>query len=317
MQNSYNCKVKFEKHIDLKSAVLQPFRLPGIDESIKFYIKREDKFHPAISGNKWRKLKYNLLEAKEQNKKTLLTFGGAYSNHIYATASAGKIFGFETIGIIRGEEHLPLNPTLTFAKENGMKLVYVSRSEYRRRYDEDYIQEIYNEFGNVYLIPEGGTNLLALKGAAEIVNDIDTGFNYICSACGTGGTLAGIIAGLNGKNYAIGFPVLKGGAFLKENISQLLRDFTGKEYFNWHLETNYHTGGYAKINRELIEFIFEFENLNGVKLDPVYTGKMMYGIYDLALNNRFEKGSTVIAVHTGGLQGIEGMKPKIEKLMNN
>jgi len=317
LQNSYNCKVKFEKHIDLKSAVLQPFRLPGIDESIKFYIKREDKFHPAISGNKWRKLKYNLLEAKEQNKKTLLTFGGAYSNHIYATASAGKIFGFETIGIIRGEEHLPLNPTLTFAKENGMKLVYVSRSEYRRRYDEDYIQEIYNEFGNVYLIPEGGTNLLALKGAAEIVNDIDTGFNYICSACGTGGTLAGIIAGLNGKNYAIGFPVLKGGAFLKENISQLLRDFTGKEYFNWHLETNYHTGGYAKINRELIEFIFEFENLNGVKLDPVYTGKMMYGIYDLALNNRFEKGSTVIAVHTGGLQGIEGMKPKIEKLMNN
>lgn len=309
--------MKFEKHIDLKSAVLQPFRLPGIDESIKFYIKREDKFHPAISGNKWRKLKYNLLEAKEQNKKTLLTFGGAYSNHIYATASAGKIFGFETIGIIRGEEHLPLNPTLTFAKENGMKLVYVSRSEYRRRYDEDYIQEIYNEFGNVYLIPEGGTNLLALKGAAEIVNDIDTGFNYICSACGTGGTLAGIIAGLNGKNYAIGFPVLKGGAFLKENISQLLRDFTGKEYFNWHLETNYHTGGYAKINRELIEFIFEFENLNGVKLDPVYTGKMMYGIYDLALNNRFEKGSTVIAVHTGGLQGIEGMKPKIEKLMNN
>ncbi len=309
--------MEFEKHIDLKSAVLQPFRLPGIDESIKFYIKREDKFHPAISGNKWRKLKYNLLEAKEQNKKTLLTFGGAYSNHIYATASAGKIFGFETIGIIRGEEHLPLNPTLTFAKENGMKLVYVSRSEYRRRYDEDYIQEIYNEFGNVYLIPEGGTNLLALKGAAEIVNDIDTGFNYICSACGTGGTLAGIIAGLNGKNYAIGFPVLKGGAFLKENISQLLRDFTGKEYFNWHLETNYHTGGYAKINRELIEFIFEFENLNGVKLDPVYTGKMMYGIYDLALNNRFEKGSTVIAVHTGGLQGIEGMKPKIEKLMNN
>ncbi len=308
--------MNFEKHINLKAAVLERIKLPGINNSVRFYIKREDKFHTAISGNKWRKLKYNLIEAKQQNKDTLLTFGGAYSNHIYATASAGRIFGFKTIGIIRGEEHLPLNPTLTFAKENGMEIHYVSRKEYRRRYDADFIESIYNKFGNIYLVPEGGTNLLAIKGAAEIVSDIDIDFDYICSACGTGGTLAGIISGLNGEKNAIGFPVLKGAGFLNRNIYNLVKEFTGKTFGNWKLELDYHFGGYAKINRELIDFINEFEKLNGIPLDPVYTGKMMYGIYDLAKNNRFENGATVIAVHTGGLQGIEGMKPKIAKILN-
>ncbi len=308
--------MNFEKHINLRAAKLEQVKLPGIDNSVRFYIKREDKFHHAISGNKWRKLKYNLIEAKKQNMDTLLTFGGAYSNHIYATASAGKLFGFKTIGLIRGEEHLPLNPTLTFAKENGMELHYVTRKEYRRRYDTDFIDEVYQRFGNIYLIPEGGTNLLALKGAAEIVNDIDIEFDYICSACGTGGTIAGIISGLKGKKNAIGFPVLKGASFLNQNISNLVKEFTGNAHENWKLELNYHFGGYAKINRELIYFIKEFENINGIKLDPVYTGKLMYGVYDLAKNNRFDKGSTVVTIHTGGLQGIEGMKPKIEKLMN-
>ncbi len=306
--------INFEKHIDTKAAVLEEIKFPGIKSGNRFYIKREDKFHHAISGNKWRKLKYNLIEAKRQGKETLLTFGGAYSNHIYATASAGNLFGFKTIGLIRGEEHLPLNPTLTFAKEIGMEIHYVNRSDYRKRYDNDFIEKIYEQFGDVYLIPEGGTNLLALKGAKEIVDDIEIDFDYICSACGTGGTIAGIISGLDNHKYAIGFPVLKGASFLERNITKLIKDFTGKEFNNWHLELNYHFGGYAKIKAELINFIEEFETLNGIKLDPVYTGKMMYGIFDLERKGYFKKGSTIIAIHTGGLQGIEGMKPKIEKL---
>jgi len=308
--------MNFESFIDVNAAVLQKIKLPGSEISTNIYIKREDKFHPAISGNKWRKLKYNLIEAKKQNKDTLLTFGGAYSNHVYATASAGKLFGFKTIGLIRGEEHLPLNPTLAFAVKNRMQLHYVNRTEYRRRYDSVFIEDVYKKFGDVYLIPEGGTNLLALKGAAEIIEDIDIDYDYICSACGTGGTLAGIIAGLNGNKKALGFPVLKGASFLNGNIKSLLEAYNGKSFDNWQLFLDYHFGGYAKINREIIDFIYEFEKLNGIKLDPVYTGKMMYGVYDLISKNYFKSGSTIIAIHTGGLQGIAGMKPKIEKLMN-
>ena len=308
--------MNFETYIDVNSARLEEIMLPGIDTSVKIYIKREDKFHLAISGNKWRKLKYNLIEAKKQNKDTLLTFGGAYSNHIYATASAGKLFGFKTIGFIRGEEHLPLNPTLAFAVKNRMQLHYVNRTEYRRRYDSDFIEDVYKKFGDVYFIPEGGTNLFALKGAAEIIDDINIDYDYICSACGTGGTLAGIIAGLNGNKKALGFPVLKGASFLNRNIKSLLEAYKGKSFDNWQLFFDYHFGGYAKINCELIDFIFEFEKLNGIKLDPVYTGKMMYGVYDLITKGYFKSGSTIVAIHTGGLQGIAGMTPKIEKLLH-
>jgi len=307
--------MNFENHINVNSAILEKIELPGIDTSIQVYIKREDKFHHAISGNKWRKLKYNLIEAKKKSKNTLLTFGGAYSNHIYATASAGKLFGFQTIGLIRGEEHLPLNPTLEFAVRNGMQLHYVNRTEYRRRYDFDFVKGVYKKFGDVYLIPEGGTNMLALKGAAEIIDDINIDYDFICSACGTGGTLAGIITGLNGNKKAIGFPVLKGASFLNDNIENLIKAYCSKSFDNWQLSLDFHFGGYAKINRELIDFIFEFEKLNEIKLDPVYTGKMMYGIYDLISKGYFKSGSTIIAIHTGGLQGIEGMKPKIEKLL--
>ena len=256
------------------------------------------------------------MKQKKQSKDTLLTFGGAYSNHIYATASAGKLFNFKTIGLIRGEEHLPLNPTLEFAVWNGMELHYVSRTNYRKRYDDDFIEEVYKNFGDIYLIPEGGTNLLALKGAAEIIEDINIDYDYICSACGTGGTLAGIVSGLNGRKEAVGFPVLKGASFLNRNIGNLITAYCSKSFDNWQLFLDYHFGGYAKINRRLIDFISEFEKLNGIKLDPVYTGKMMYGIYDLISKEYFKSGSTIIAIHTGGLQGIEGMKPKIEKILN-
>lgn len=300
--------------VNIENAVVERIQLPGADSEINIFIKREDLIHPAISGNKWYKLKYNLIKAKEENRGTLVTFGGAYSNHIYATASAGKAAGFNTVGIIRGEEHLPLNPTLKFAAENGMKLIYVSRAEYRRRYDPDYSDYLRDRFADSFIVPEGGTNPLAVKGASEIINNINIDFDYVCTACGTGGTLAGLVAGLNGKKQAFGFAVLKGAGFLNHNVKNLHLSFPGREYSNWQINLDYHFGGYAKITRELIEFMYEFEKLNGIKLDPVYTGKMMFGITDLVKKKFFKSGQTILAVHTGGLQGIEGMRPKIEKL---
>lgn len=300
---------------DIRKAVISKVELPSLNSAVNVFVKREDLIHPDVSGNKWYKLKYNLAKAREENYDTLLTFGGAYSNHIYSTAAAGNILGFKTIGIIRGEEHLPLNPTLNFAVENGMRLVYVSRSEYRKRYDEEFLNRLRGEYGKLYIIPEGGTNELAVKGAAEISAGIDMDFDYICTACGTGGTLAGIIAGLKGTKKALGFAVLKGASFLNENVKNLLMAYDGMGYGNWQINLDYHFGGYARINRELVEFIIQFEELNGFRLDPVYTGKMMFGIRDLTRKNFFQNGQTVLAVHTGGLQGIDGMKEKIEKIM--
>lgn len=298
-----------------KKAVLVPVKIPGIENSNNIFLKREDLIHPQISGNKWRKLKYNLIEAEKTGKKTLLTFGGAYSNHIYAVAAAGKEYGFNTIGIIRGEEYNPLNPTLQFASNCGMELHYLNRAAYKFRNDKKFQDELLDRFKDVYLIPEGGSNTLAVKGGLEIIDDIVAEFDYICCACGTGGTLAGLVAGLNGKNKALGFPILKGGGFLKEEVSNLIKSYNGKVYENWDLIVDYHFGGYAKINYELVEFINEFEKLNDIKLDPIYTGKMLYGIYDLIKKNFWDKDQKIIAVHTGGLQGIEGMKNKIQKIL--
>lgn len=297
------------------SAVISPIKLPGLEDYQNIFIKREDLIHPEISGNKWRKLKYNLLEAERLGKKTLLTFGGAFSNHIYAVAAAGEEYGFRTIGIIRGEEYNPLNPTLQFAINCGMKLHYLNRSAYRNRNDKKFQEELLKEFNSAYLIPEGGSNSFAVKGCAEIINDINIDFDYICCACGTGGTLAGIVAGLNDNKKALGFSVLKNGGFLKEDVKNLIQNYNGKTYGNWDINLDYHFGGYAKINYELISFINGFEKINSIKLDPIYTGKLMFGISDLIKQGFFKKEEKIIAVHTGGLQGIEGMKNKIEKVL--
>ncbi len=186
-----------------------------VSKDINLFLKREDLIHPEISGNKWYKLKYNLIEAKKNNIKKILTFGGAYSNHIYSTAAACNLFDFESIGIIRGEKHLPLNPTLKFASEHGMKLHYINRVTYRNKYTENLLSQFKKKFGNYYLIPEGGSNLLAVKGCSEIIETIKIPFDYICCPCGTGGTLSGLICGLNGNYNLIGFSVLKGAEFLK------------------------------------------------------------------------------------------------------
>ncbi len=267
------------------------------------YVKPEYLIHPHISGNKYRKLKYNLIAARHHKKETLLTFGGAFSNHIAAVASAGKEFGFSTIGVIRGEElmhQVEVNPTLKFAKQCGMVFKFISREDYKNKTAEVFTQNLKNEFGDFYLIPEGGTNLLAIKGCEEILVDDDNEFDYICCSVGTGGTISGLISSSLPNQKIIGFPALKGD-FLQEEISK----FATKS--NWKLMTDYHFGGYAKINTELISFINQFKDEYNIPLDPVYTGKMMFGIFDLIKKGFFPKSSKILAIHTGGLQGIEGM----------
>ena len=271
------------------------------------YLKPDYLNHPFISGNKYRKLKYNILEAEKLDKSILLTFGGAYSNHIAAVAAAGKEFGFKTIGVIRGDEladKISKNPTLTFAKQQGMEFYFISRESYREKTSETFIKGLKSKYGDFYLIPEGGTNNFAVKGCEEILTKADKTFDFICCSVGTGGTISGLINSSHSKQKILGFPALKGD-FLREEISK----FANKS--NWELIKDYHFGGYAKINTELISFINWFKVTNNIPLDPVYTGKMMFGIYDLMKQGYFPKGSKILAIHTGGLQGIEGMNAKL------
>lgn len=319
MENSLEC-IKLQPIIDREisedASILQNVKLPDTNKEYTLYLKREDLINPIISGNKWRKLKYNLKEADKLGEKKILTFGGAFSNHIHATAGAGKIFGFNTVGVIRGEEHLPLNPTLQFAADCGMKLFYLDRTTYRRKTDLKVLQSLKSKFGQFYLVPEGGTNQLAVKGASEIVKNLNADYDYILSACGTGGTLSGIICGLNGSKNIIGVPVLKGADFLNEDIAKYVKEFSGKNYSNWNLNLNYHFGGYAKITKELVKFIKDFESINYVQLDPIYTGKLLLAVQEMLNKNEFIENPIIIAIHTGGLQGIAGMKNRMDKLLS-
>jgi len=278
------------------------------DKEISLFIKREDELHPFISGNKYRKLKYNLEEALNQKNETLITFGGAYSNHIAAMAAAGFEHNFKTIGVIRGdelannlEEVIQKNATLKFASEHNMKFEFVSRSEYRTKTSVTFIRKLKEKFGDFYLIPEGGTNNLAVKGCEEILNEEDAKYDIVCLAVGTGGTISGIINSSKNHQKVMGFPALKGD-FLQHEINKYILK---KE--NWSLNTQYNFGGYAKITEELITFINKFKNETNIPIDPVYTGKMMFGIVDLVKKNYFKKGTKILVIHTGGLQGIEGM----------
>lgn len=266
-------------------------------------IKREDLIHPFVSGNKFRKLKYNLEEAKNQNQTKLLTFGGAFSNHIAAVAYAGMEYGFETIGIIRGEEvehKINKNPTLRFAQECGMKFEFVSRESYRNKENLDFIANLKYKYNNFYLIPEGGTNDFAVKGCEEILSESDAKYDFVCCCVGTGGTISGLINSSKSNQKIIGFSALKGD-FLRNEI----RKFAKKD--NWELCSEYHFGGYGRVTEELILFMNSFFEQNGILLDPVYTSKMVFGVMDLMNANYFPKKSKILMIHSGGLQGIEGM----------
>lgn len=275
-----------------------------IEKGVKLFIKREDLIHPIVSGNKWRKLKYNLKEASALGHDCLLTFGGAYSNHIAAVAGAGKESGFKTIGIIRGEAHSPLNPTLDFATASGMKLFYLDRVTYRNKKEPEFLKQLENEHDPFYLIPEGGTNELAIRGCEEIIKEITQPFDVLCCPVGTGGTISGLISGLNGRKKIIGFSALK-GEFPREEVNSLLKKYR-KSYSNWVINCDYHFGGYAKIKPELIDFILDFEAQHKIPIEPIYTGKMLYGIMDMIRKNEFKSGTTIVALHTGGLQGNAG-----------
>lgn len=282
------------------------------EKGIQLLVKRDDLLQLgddlAFCGNKWRKLQYNLLEARKKGIEQLLTFGGAYSNHIVATASAGRLFGFSTIGIIRGEQYPALNPSLQYARDNGMKLHYLKRSSFRNIEEPAFIDRLRVQFGEFYLLPLGGTNDLAIKGCMELVAEVRAQLSgvlpdYFCLSCGTGGTLTGIVAGLDGTAKTLGFSVLKGD-FLKHEVAEMLNDYCKKQYSNWDIHSDYHFGGFAKFPPDLIAFINGFKDEFQLPLDPVYTGKFFFGLFDLIGKGFFPKGSTVLAIHTGGLQGI-------------
>lgn len=288
----------------------QEIDLPILHEKeVRLVIKREDRIDDFVSGNKFRKLKYNFLRARQEEHKTLLTFGGAYSNHIAAVAKAGKLHEFKTIGVIRGEElasKIQNNPTLTFAVSCGMQLVFVSRTDYRRKNESDFLRDLMKQYGPMYVIPEGGTNDLAVRGCEEILHTKDFDFTHIATPVGTGGTIAGIVNCSKLGQQVLGFPALKGD-FLKADIS----NFTKKG--NWSLVSDYHFGGYAKVDEILINFINKFKKDTKIQLDPVYTGKMVFGLMDMIQKDHFSAGTSILAIHTGGLQGIAGMNEQLKK----
>lgn len=288
----------------------QPVELPILQEKqVSLAIKREDLIHPLISGNKFRKLKYNLLEAQKGGFDTILTYGGAFSNHIAATAYAGLESGFKTIGVIRGQElhdKWHENTTLKLAHEHGMQFHFISREEYRKKEKTVEVELLEALLGPFYRIPEGGSNALAVMGCEEILMKNDAPFDVICTSVGTGGTIAGLSNAANSNQRVLGFPALKED-FLKEDI----RKFAHKE--NWELQTNYHFGGYAKATQELIDFINEFKRETQIPLDPIYTGKLVFGILDMVKKDQFQPSTKILAVHTGGLQGIRGMNMKLKR----
>ncbi|MDM1492080.1 1-aminocyclopropane-1-carboxylate deaminase/D-cysteine desulfhydrase [Acinetobacter indicus] len=261
-------------------------------------IKRLDLIHPQISGNKFFKLKYNLLAARQQGFEKVLTFGGAYSNHIAATAFAAHKFGFQSLGMIRGEElaQRPFNPTLATAQQFGMQLEFISRNAYRQKDQPDFLQRLQQQYPDFYLIPEGGTNALAIQGCREILTAEDAQFDLICCAVGTGGTLAGLIEASQQHQQLLGFSALKGD-FLTQEVAQL----TTKR--NWRILDNYCCGGYAKTTPELIQFIQTFEQRYNIPLEQAYTGKMLRGIFDLIDQDKIGPDQKILLIHTGGLQG--------------
>ncbi len=265
---------------------------------------RLDTIDLYAGGNKLFKLKYNLEEAQKQDFKKILTFGGAWSNHLAAAAFMNND-PLPIIAVVRGEEPKAYSDTLKYCEEKGVELHFVSRSDYRNKTNENFIQELKNKFGEFYLLPEGGSNALAVKGCKEISNYIPIDFDYVCTPVGSGGTIAGITSALKPYQQALGFSVLKGADYLYDEVRNLIND---TEKTNFKIVTDYHFGGYAKTNTELLSFKSNFEKEFNIPLDYVYTAKMMFGIFDMIKNDSFKEDSTIVVIHTGGLQGNAGFE---------
>lgn len=274
-------------------------------QKLTLQIKRDDLIHPQISGNKWRKLKFNLRAMQQQGKTELLTFGGAFSNHIHATAAAGQLFGFKTHGIIRGPELDEHNPTLQYAKRCGMTLHPVNRITYRLRGESRYLAELQKQFPHAYILPEGGTNPAALLGCQELAQSLPTSDVIMCPT-GSGGTLAGLIEGSPHSTTVLGIAVLKQAEYLIDDIKQLSRK--ARQQKNWQLLLEHHDGGYGKFSHELWEFCQTFTQQHAIPLEPIYSGKMMYALWQLIEQGFFAEGTQIMAIHTGGLQGLDGLK---------
>jgi 1-aminocyclopropane-1-carboxylate deaminase/D-cysteine desulfhydrase-like pyridoxal-dependent ACC family enzyme len=284
----------------------QPLDHPLLEEKgIELAVKRLDLVHPLLSGNKFFKLKYNLEKAISGGFNQILTFGGAYSNHIYATAEAAKAANLNSIGIIRGEKVEPLNPTLAHAESLGMDLYFIDRSTYRLKMEASFLENLVEKFGEFYLIPEGGTNELAIRGTSEILELEDRSYSHVTTCIGTGGTFAGLLQTLTERQQLLGFSALKGD-FIHHEIKDLLKNHQISSEGDFQIFDQFHFGGYGKYNQELIDFIWWFFESFGIVLDPIYTGKMMAGIWKLISEDFFPVGSKILAIHSGGLQGNSG-----------
>ena len=293
--------------IDLPiNSPIEEIKHPDFEEKeVQVFVKRDDLIHPYISGNKWRKLKYILAEAEGKKQKHLVTFGGAYSNHLLATACAAAKFGFSSTGMVRGEKQN--NPTLLLCQLFGMKLEFIDRESYQ--YKRELFSKYFKQDLNAFFIDEGGAGEAAVKGCSELIDELTADYDHIFCAAGTGTTAAGILMGIEKNQLPTKLnviPVLKGADFLKADIF----NFSGSNNFNFH--PDYHFGGYAKTTPELMEFIKSFTSSTGILIDPVYTGKMFYSIFDLISKDVFPRASRILAIHTGGSFGVLGMAEKFQ-----
>lgn len=267
---------------------------------VRLALKRDDLIHPELSGNKYRKLLPNLTAALAAGHSTLLTFGGAYSNHLRATAAAGRLLGLRTIGVVRGDElaDRPLNPSLARAAADGMRLEFLDRATYRRKAEPEVLVALTERYGPAHVLPEGGSNALAAVGAAELGRELDGAADVVAVAVGTGGTLAGLAAGLE-RAEAIGFPVLRDGGFLADEVLRLQREAFGGRRGRWRLDDRFHHGGYARTAPELDAFAADFAVRHGLRPERVYVAKMLHGVLTLAEEGAFPQGTRVAAVITG------------------
>lgn len=284
-------------------STLGKITLPLLEQQqIDLWLKRDDLLHPVVSGNKWRKLKYLLNDALSLGADTLVSMGGAYSNHLHALAFVGLKLGLKTIGLIRGEPGPELTPTLLDVQQWGMELRFVSRSEYRllRQYRD--WQSLPGIKPGQYWIPEGGAQSLALQGVVEIAAEIVMPYDLLCLPCGTATTLAGLVNAVPSQVSVLGFAALKNAGFLLDDVKALLPE----QRNNWQINLDYHFGGFAKTSAELRAFVDSFEQQTSIELEPVYTGKMMFGLLDLIAKQQIKPGQRIIALHTGGLQGKRG-----------
>ena len=294
-------QIETELEINKSAAVVEEIKHPLLDETnFPLYIKRDDLIHPIISGNKWRKLKYTLLHALKQGQDHLISMGGAYSNHLHALAYIGYKLNIKTTGLIRGEQPKEESQTLCDLRQWNMNLEFISRSDFRNLRKHRAFNSPPAKQYNGFWIPEGGASDHALKGVAEIIEEIDTEYDILTLACGTGTTLAGLAKTLSSEKKIIGFSSLKGGGFLEKEVKKLIKQ---RSITNWSINFDYHFGGFAKSNNELLSFIKDFEKETSIPIEPIYNGKMLYGLFDLIKNEKLKKSQKIIAIHTGGLQG--------------